>query len=79
MCKNVGRWDSFARILVGVVVLVIGALYQSWWGALGLIPLLTGLFMYCPIYSLFKWNTGGTCECCCEAPKAKPIIKKKKK
>jgi len=79
MC-NVGKLDGGIRVFVGTVILLLGVYYGSWWGLLGLIPYLTGLFHYCPIYSLFKWNTlcccGETCTCAEEPKKA---VKKKKK
>ncbi|MFA6461482.1 MAG: DUF2892 domain-containing protein [Candidatus Woesearchaeota archaeon] len=75
MCKNVGDLDSGIRVVIGVIVLLLGTFYQSWWGLLGLIPFLTGIFHYCPLYSLFKWNTTCSCGCCNE----KPVTKKKKR
>jgi len=81
MCKNVGNLDSGIRVVLGTAILVLGTYYQSWWGLIGLLPLLEGIFHYCPLYALFKWNTTCCCgekSCCCseEAPKA---TKKKKK
>mgnify|MGYP001569941142 CR=1 FL=1 len=49
MTLNVGGVDRIARIIVGIVLLalvVVGP--QTWWGLLGIIPLLTGLVRYCP-------------------------------
>ena len=54
---NVGKTDRLLRILVGLVILVLGYIYSSWWGLIGFIPLLTGLFKWCPAYVPFKKST----------------------
>lgn len=53
MICNVGKKDRIARLIVGIVVMGIGFSSGSGWGALGLIPLLTGLAGWCPAYRLF--------------------------
>jgi hypothetical protein len=30
---------------------------QTAWGWIGLVPLLTGLTGYCPVYAVFGWST----------------------
>jgi len=55
---NVGNTDRLLRIIIGLVILVLGYIYSNWWGLVGLIPLLTGLFRWCPGYLPFKINTG---------------------
>ncbi|MFO8235644.1 MAG: DUF2892 domain-containing protein [Bacteroidales bacterium] len=57
MKKNVGKTDTIIRILLAVIIGAIGVYYQSWWGLLGLIPLLTGIFKVCLLYSVFGINT----------------------
>ncbi len=57
MKKNVGSTDRMIRLIAGVILLGAGYYYQNWWGALGLIPLLTGLLNWCPAYNLFGINT----------------------
>jgi hypothetical protein len=57
MEKNIGKIDKWIRIVIGVVVLVIGMIYKSWWGLLGLIPIITAVVGVCPLYKLFKINT----------------------
>ena len=47
---NVGQTDRLLRIIIGLVILVLGYIYSSWWGLVGLLPLLTGLFRWCPAY-----------------------------
>jgi hypothetical protein len=50
---NVGNTEQIVRISVGAAVLVLGLAYRSWWGLLGLGPLLTGSLRYCPVNQMF--------------------------
>ena len=54
---NVGQTDRLLRIIIGLAILVLGYIYSSWWGLIGLIPLLTGLFRWCPAYLPCKIST----------------------
>jgi len=47
---NVGKFDKVLRIVGGLVIIGLGIAFQSWWGAIGLIPLVTGLIGWCPLY-----------------------------
>lgn len=58
MKRNVGGLDRGFRIALGLVILGLGIWARSWWGALGLVPLLTGVFAWCPVYVPF-----GTSSC----------------
>lgn len=53
MQANVGGVDRVIRILVGIVILGLGLTFKSSWGVLGFIPLATGIFRFCPAYTLF--------------------------
>ncbi|WP_425500263.1 YgaP family membrane protein [Pelistega suis] len=56
--KNVGGFDRFARIIVGIALIVLSYTgYIGTWGYIGIIPLITGLFSRCPLYSLIGLNT----------------------
>ncbi|MFO8154119.1 DUF2892 domain-containing protein [Thioalkalivibrio sp.] len=58
---NVGNIDRVLRIVVGLVLLslvFIGP--QTLWGLIGLVPLVTGLFRWCPVYSLLGMNSCST-------------------
>ena len=58
MKTNVGTIDRSLRILVGLVLMGLAATGTvGWWGWLGAIPLLTGVFRTCPAYSLLGVNT----------------------
>jgi hypothetical protein len=60
---NESSMDRVIRVIIGLVMLVLG------WGGmvtgtlgvvfkiLGFVPLLTGIVGWCPLYSLFKFQT----------------------
>jgi hypothetical protein len=54
---NVGGTDRVLRITAGVLLLIAGVALKSAWGLIGLVPLLTGLFRFCPLYPALKINT----------------------
>ncbi len=54
MKKNVGGIDRGIRIAIGLAIGVLGILFKTWWGLLGIIPLLTGLIRFCPMYQPLK-------------------------
>ena len=57
MKKNVGTVDRVIRIILGLVILALGYKNQSWWGLIGLIPLLTGIMGSCLLYVPFGIST----------------------
>lgn len=57
MC-NAGIIERVLRVVLGVGLIAWGYTYQNWLGAIGIIPLLTGLIGICPIYTLLGINTG---------------------
>lgn len=57
------------RIVLGVVILLAGIIYSSWWGILGLVLILTGVFNFCALYAIFGIST---CET--ETPKENSTI-----
>ena len=60
MKKNVGSVDRWIRIVLGIVLLSLIAFLDGgirWIGLIGLIPLVTGILNYCPIYALLKIST----------------------
>ena len=58
MKANIGTIDRCLRILAGLLLIglslsgVIGA-----WGWIGLVPLATGIFRFCPAYTLLGIKT----------------------
>ena len=60
MKVNIGGIDKALRIIVGIGLLSLIFLVEGpakWWGLIGLIPLGTGLFSFCPLYALFGLST----------------------
>lgn len=57
MTANVGSVDKVIRIILGLAILVIGYLNESWWGLVGLVPLITAFVGFCPAYSLIGVST----------------------
>ena len=57
MQRNVGSVDRTIRIVAGLGIIAAGIALGSWWGALGAVPLLTGLIGWCPPYSLLGIST----------------------
>jgi len=60
MAANVGGIDRTLRIVVGIVVLALFFVLEGnarYWALVGLVPLFTGLFRFCPAYTLLGMNT----------------------
>ena len=57
MKMNVGSTERIIRVVVGVAIVGVGVAYQSWWGAIGLVPIATGFVGWCPPYALLGIST----------------------
>ena len=57
MKTNVGKIDRIFRMVLGLSLLIWGYLSQNWLGAIGLIPLFTAFFRWCPAYLPFGIST----------------------
>lgn len=58
MSLNAGSWDRVLRVVVGLVLIGLAATSTvGWWGWLGIVPLATGLFGFCPAYTLLGIKT----------------------
>lgn len=57
--KNVGDIDRWVRITIGILLLSLLNTNLEFRniGYIGIILIITGLLRFCPIYSLFKFNT----------------------
>lgn len=65
--RNEGTVDRAVRVVVGVALLVIGfaavgGTAGTIIGIVGLVPLLTGLVGWCPLYSVFGIRTTEAAE-----------------
>ncbi len=50
MHRNIGTTDKIIRVLVGLAILVLGIALKSWWGVIGVLPVLTAFVGICPAY-----------------------------
>lgn len=58
MNVNVGTLDRALRVIAGVLLITLAALQViGWWGWIGVVPLLTGLFRFCPLYTMLGIKT----------------------
>jgi len=58
MHTNEGSIDRVARVLLGAVLLSLVFFGpHSWLGLLGIVPLLTGVVGFCPLYRVFGVST----------------------
>lgn len=65
MQANVGTIDRVLRIVVGAALVAAAATGKvGVWGYIGIVPILTGLFRFCPAYTLLGIRT-------CPMPDAK--------
>lgn len=53
MTRNVGGGDRVARLLVGAAIIGVGIYFGSWWGVVGVVPILTAAIGWCPAYLPF--------------------------
>lgn len=66
MSKNVGTEDTLVRIAIGGILLYLGfasnpilspSFSKTFVGWFSLVPLVTGIIQYCPLYTLAGINT----------------------
>ncbi len=50
MKKNVGTLDRIVRVILGFAIIMVGIVANSWWGLIGLIPIITALVGKCGLY-----------------------------
>ena len=58
--KNVGSTDKVIRYIIGVALLSLLFIIPGnlrFLGLIGLIPILTAAFSFCPLYAIFGINT----------------------
>jgi len=57
MKRNVGKIDRIIRIILGIIIIALGIIFESWLGLFGIIPIATGLTGACGIYLPLGINT----------------------
>lgn len=56
---NIGKTDRMLRIILGVALIGWGLATQNILGAIGVVPLMTGILRWCPVYVPLKISTNG--------------------
>lgn len=58
MKANVGGIDRIVRIVIGLVLITLAVTGTvGWWGWIGVVPVLTGVFRFCPAYLPFGMSS----------------------
>jgi sulfite exporter TauE/SafE len=63
MSVNVGMFDRFARVVIGIALIAFALGYiapgtsWAWVGWIGVVPILTAIFGMCPLYSIVGMST----------------------
>jgi hypothetical protein len=57
MKKNIGDSDRIFRLAAGTAIIIIGIVAKSWWGLIGIVPIVTASLGHCPVYLPFGINT----------------------
>lgn len=58
MFTNEGKLDRALRIFVGLILIsLVFTGPQTAWGWVGLVPLLTGIIGFCPLYKILGLST----------------------
>ncbi len=50
MKRNIGTVDRIIRVALGLAAGVLGGVFNSWWGLVGIVPLATAAVGTCPAY-----------------------------
>ena len=59
-CINVGKFERLCRVILGLLIFYVGVLHPveaRVWGFIGLVPVITGILGWCPLYLPLKINT----------------------
>lgn len=57
MICNIGNTERIIRILIGIALIGLGFDLKSWWGIIGILPVITAVLMYYPLYQLIGRST----------------------
>jgi hypothetical protein len=62
MKRNVSSLDRALRLILGLGLVAWGIYAHNWLGAVGIVPILTGLIRFCPAYTLLGLSTSKDCS-----------------
>lgn len=60
MTCNIGKTDRLLRIIIGLCIIAFGIYDKTWWGAIGIVPLITAYIRWCPAYIPFGLSTNNS-------------------
>ena len=60
MKMNIGNFDRILRVIVGLALIYwVAVMGGPAWAWFGVVPLMTSVFRFCPVYPLLGVNTCG--------------------
>lgn len=64
MEHNLCTTERVIRYCLGLAIFALGITFNSWLGLIGLVPILTAAFSWCPAYKVLGFSTckGKSCE-----------------
>ncbi|PTU75209.1 YgaP family membrane protein [Pseudomonas mangrovi] len=63
MQANIGTIDRALRVVAGILLIALSLFgVIGLWGWIGVVPLATGLFSFCPAYRLLGLSTCKRCQ-----------------
>ncbi len=63
MQANIGTIDRALRVVAGILLIALSLFgVIGLWGWIGVVPLATGLFRFCPAYRLLGLSTCKRCQ-----------------
>ena len=57
MKSNAGKTDRSIRMALGFIIAAVGVYFKSWRGIVAIVPLLTAVTGFCPLYKLLGVDT----------------------
>lgn len=60
--RNMGLIDRVVRAIVGVALIVWALMGGPVWAWIGVVPLLTAVVSWCPLYAVLGWHTGSMAQ-----------------
>ncbi|MBB1272646.1 MULTISPECIES: DUF2892 domain-containing protein [Psychromonas] len=57
MNKNIGNTDRTIRMVLGLALIIWGIISVNYWGAIGIVLIVTALVKTCPAYTILGVKT----------------------
>jgi hypothetical protein len=57
MKKNVGNGARYIFIILAIAIFALGVIFNTWWGLLGVIPVIVAATERCALFYLLKIDT----------------------